>query len=81
MIEYGPDIESQLENGVTTSDQDIAQLLQFNCHRKVPKDSALSQRHSSDRETSFAVYVGLLKKETAHLHFNSVRHMFHMSEF
>ena len=60
MIEHGPDIESQLENGVTTSDQAIAQLLQFNCHRKVQKDSASSQRHSPDRETPFAVYVGLL---------------------
>ena len=59
MIEHGLDIESQLENGVTTSDQAIAQLLQFNCHRKVPKESASSQRHSPDRDTPFAVYVGL----------------------
>ena len=60
MIEHGLDIESQLENCVTTSDQAIAQLLQFNCHRKVPKESASSQRHSPDRDTPFAVYVGLL---------------------
>ena len=37
MIEHGPDIESQLENGVTKSDFAIAQLLQYNCHKKAPK--------------------------------------------
>ena len=60
MIEHDPDIESQLENGLTKSDEAIAQLLQYNCHRKAPKGSGSSQRHSSDRETPFAVYVGLL---------------------
>ena len=60
MIEHGPDIESQVENGLTKTDEAIAQLLQYNCHRKAPKGSGSSQRHSSDRETPFAVYVGLL---------------------
>jgi hypothetical protein len=32
MIERGPDIESQLENGVTKSDLAIAQLLQYNVY-------------------------------------------------
>ena len=58
MIEHGPDIKSQIANGVTKSDQAIAQLLQYNCHKKVPKNTAPPQRHSSDRETPFVVYVG-----------------------
>ena len=32
MIEHGPDIKSQIENGLT-----IAQLLYFNSHKKGPK--------------------------------------------
>ena len=39
MIEHGPDIESQLENGIAKSDEAIAQLLRHNCHRKAPKES------------------------------------------
>ena len=34
MIEHDPHIESQLENGLTKSDEAIAQLLQYNCHQK-----------------------------------------------
>jgi len=37
MIEHGPVIESQLQNGVTKSDLAIAQLLQYNCHKKASK--------------------------------------------
>lgn len=60
MIEHGPDIESQLENRITNSDEAIVQLLQYNRHRKAQKDSGSSQRPFSDRETPFAVYVGLV---------------------
>ena len=35
-------------------------FLQYNCHKKAPKDASSTQRHSLDRETPFAVYVGLL---------------------
>ena len=45
---------------LTKSEEAIAQRLQYNCHRKAPKGSGSSERHSSDRETPFAVYVGLL---------------------
>ena len=45
MIEHDPDIESQLENGLTKSYEAIAQLLQYNCHRKAPNGSGSSQRH------------------------------------
>lgn len=37
MIEHGPDIKSQKENGLTKSDFAIAQLLYFNSHRKETK--------------------------------------------
>ena len=60
MIEHGPDIESQLENGVTKSDLAIAQLLQYNCHKKVSKGTSHPQKHSVEREPPFAVYVALL---------------------
>lgn len=36
-IEHGPDIKSQIENGLTKSDFAIAQLLYFNSHRKETK--------------------------------------------
>ena len=49
MIEHGSDIKSQLGHGASKSDIAIAQLLQYNCF----------DRHSKDRETPFAVYVGL----------------------
>jgi hypothetical protein len=34
MIEHGPDIKSQIENGLAKSDVAIAQLLFFNSHKK-----------------------------------------------
>lgn len=37
MIEHGPDIKSQIENGLTKSDFAIAQLLYFNSHRRETK--------------------------------------------
>ena len=37
MIEHGPDIKSQIENGLAKSDFPIAQLLYFNNHKKGPK--------------------------------------------
>lgn len=37
MIKHGPDIKSQIENGLTKSDFAIAQLLYFNSHRKETK--------------------------------------------
>ena len=49
MIEHGPDIESQIENG----------LAKLNSQRKGTKIFQ-HNRHSSDRELSFAIYVGLL---------------------
>jgi hypothetical protein len=60
MIEHGPDIESQLENGVTKSVLAIAQLLQYNCHKKVSKGTSHPQKHSVEREPPFAVHVALL---------------------
>lgn len=38
MIKHGPDIKSQIENGLTKSDFAIAQLLYFNSHRKEAKN-------------------------------------------
>ncbi|XP_068241183.1 uncharacterized protein [Palaemon carinicauda] len=44
MIEHGPDIESQIENGVTDSDLAIAQLLVFHYHKKGAKYSSIWQK-------------------------------------
>jgi hypothetical protein len=60
MIEHGPDIESQIENGITDADIAIAQLLLYNFHSKQAKDSGSHQRHSSDRKPPFTIYEGLL---------------------
>ena len=60
MIEHGPDIKSQIENGLAKSDFDIAQFLYFNNHKKGTKNTSEHSRHSSDREPPFAIYVGLL---------------------
>ena len=60
MIERGPDIESQLENGVAKSHLAISQLLQYNCHKKVSKGTSHPQKHSVEREPPFAVHVALL---------------------
>ena len=37
MIEHGPDIKSQIENGLAKSDFAIAQLLYFNSYKKGTK--------------------------------------------
>jgi hypothetical protein len=63
MIEHGPDIESQIENGLTKSNFAIAQLLYFNNHKKGTKNTTEPSRHSSDREPPFAIDVGLLLYE------------------
>jgi len=60
MIGHGPDIGSQLENGVSKSDLAIVQLLQYNCHKKASKGTRHPQKHSVEREPPFAVYVALL---------------------
>ena len=57
MIEHGPDIESQLENGVAKSHLAISQLLQYNCHKKASKGTSHPQKHSVEREPPFAVYI------------------------
>ena len=58
MIEHGADIKSQIKHVVTKSDLAIAQLLQYNCFAK-NKEDAFTHIHSKNRETPFAVYVGL----------------------
>jgi len=57
-IEHGVDIRSHLKHGVVKSDLAIAQLLQYNCYSKYQERSKI-HRHSNDRETPFAVYVGM----------------------
>ncbi|CAE1257574.1 unnamed protein product [Acanthosepion pharaonis] len=57
-IEHGVDIKSHLMHGIAKSDLAIAQLLQFNCYSK-RREGLTTQIHSKDRETPFAVYVGL----------------------
>jgi hypothetical protein len=39
MIKHGPDIDSQIENGITDSDLAISQLLLYNFHSKASKDT------------------------------------------
>ena len=58
MIEHGADIKSQLKCGAFKSDLALAQLLQYNCFEKY-KEVVKVHRHCKDRDTPFAVYVGL----------------------
>ena len=58
MIEHGADIKSQLQHGASKSDLAMAQLLQYNCFAKYKADAQI-HRHSKDRETPLAVYIGL----------------------
>lgn len=58
MIEHGADIKSQLQHGASKSDLAMAQLLQYNCFAKYKTGSQV-HRHSKDRETPFAVYIGM----------------------
>jgi hypothetical protein len=48
IIEHGPDIKSQIENGLAKSDFAIAQLLYFNNHKKGTKNTSEHSRHSSE---------------------------------
>ena len=57
-IEHGVDIKSHLNHGVFKSDIAIAQLLRYNCYNKCTYGAA-THRHSKDRETPFAVYIGM----------------------
>ena len=52
MIEHGPDIKSQIENG----------KVRFSTSTITKRDQNTSEHsgHSSDREPSFAIYIGLL---------------------
>ena len=58
MIEHGADIKSKIQHGASKSDLSISQLLQYNCFAKC-KEGTNVHRHSKDRETPFAVYMGL----------------------
>ena len=58
MIEHGANTKSQLRFGMTTTDLAMAQILQYNCFAKY-KEGAATQRHSTDRETPFLVYIGM----------------------
>ena len=58
MIEHGADIKPQIQHGASKSDLSISQLLQYNCFAKC-KEGTYVHRHSKDRETPFAVYMGL----------------------
>ncbi|CAE1256527.1 unnamed protein product [Acanthosepion pharaonis] len=57
-IEHGVVIKSHLTHGIAKSDLAIAHFLQFNCYSK-RREGLTTQIHSKDRETPFAVYVGL----------------------
>ncbi|KAK3889081.1 hypothetical protein Pcinc_006956 [Petrolisthes cinctipes] len=58
MVEHGADIKSQLQHGASKSDLALSQLLLFNCFGKY-KEGTVVHRHSKDRETPFAVYLGM----------------------
>jgi hypothetical protein len=47
IIEYGPDIKSQIENGLAKSDFAIAQLLYFNNHKKGQKTQVNTRSKTS----------------------------------
>ena len=58
MIEHGADIKSQLQHKALKSDLALSHLLQYNCFAKYREGSKV-HRHSKDRETPFAVYIGM----------------------
>jgi hypothetical protein len=62
MIEHGPDIKSQIENGLAKSDFAIAQLLYFNSHKKGTKNTSEHSRHSRDREPPFVLSTADVNK-------------------
>jgi hypothetical protein len=45
LSKQGPDIGSQIENGITDSDHAISQLFLYNFHRKASKDTDSTQKH------------------------------------
>ena len=49
---------SELQHGAPKFDLAIAQLLQYNCFAR-SKKGAQFHRHCKDRETPFAVYIGM----------------------
>ena len=58
MIEHGADIKSQLRFGASKTDLAMAQLLQYNCYGRY-REGAATYKHSKDRETPFAVFMGM----------------------
>ena len=68
MIEHDPDMESQLENGVTMSDQATAQLLQYNCYEIGLKDSDICPivRLPLLYTLGYFTYICKEKKASAH---------------
>jgi hypothetical protein len=58
MIEHGPDIKSQIENGLAKSDFALAQLLYFNSHKKGTKNTS-SEYFSADNFTCFSKMHGI----------------------
>ena len=58
MTGRGPDLQSQLQHGITKSAQAISQLLQFSCHKR--------ERMQVPRDTPFAVYVVIRLFATAY---------------
>lgn len=58
MIEHGADIKSQIHHGASKSDLAISQLLLYNCFARY-KEGSHTHRHSKNRETPFAVYIGM----------------------
>jgi hypothetical protein len=56
MLEHGADIKSQLRFGASKTDLAIAQLIQYNCYSKY-KEGSVTQKHASDREIPFPVYL------------------------
>ena len=53
IIEHGAGIKSHSKSDLT-----LSQRLEYNCFAKY-KEGAKAHRHSKDRETPFAVYIGL----------------------
>ena len=78
MIEHGADIISQLQHGLSKSDIPLSHVMLYNRFTMYKEDSN-THRHSKNRETPFAVYIGLsvfaktIKRQLIHmLHANGI---------
>ena len=59
MLMVGPNIKAQSEESVSQAAVSISQLIQYNTYKR-QKNDTVHTRHNRDRETPFALFLGVL---------------------